>query len=144
MRPSEAETTLGTGEVSTDFQVSDPKKEFRFKSGISGNQPLRCERVNDITFKITDGEMSRVPAKLGWWGGYNTPRALAWVSNVGINSASWIARCDDRVSGPFSFNEAKAAAVKLAKGSDGDYRIQKPITHLNGLQARLLDAECVR
>ena len=73
MRASEAETGTDTGEV-THFQATDLTKEFRYKSGISGNRPLRCERVNDITFKITDGEMSRVPAKLGWWGGYNTPR----------------------------------------------------------------------
>jgi hypothetical protein len=25
------------------------------------------------------------------------------------------------------------------KGAEGDYRVQNPVTHLNGLQARLLD-----
>jgi hypothetical protein len=88
--------------------------------------------------------MSRVPAKLGWWGGYNTPRALAWVMNVGINSAAWLAQCDDKVSGPFSLNEAKATAINLAKGAAGDYRIRNAVTHLNGLQARLLDRECAK
>src|SRR5262245_50053261 len=121
------------GEASIDFQTTDTPSEFRYKSGISGKQPLRCERVNDITFKITDGEMSRVPAKLGWWGGYNTPRALAWVINVGVNSSAWLARCGDRVIGPLSFNEAKASAINLAKGAEGNYRISNPIVHLNGL-----------
>jgi hypothetical protein len=141
MRAAEPEMAHDSGTASTPFQSTDTKQEFRYKSGISGTRPLRCERVNDITFKITDGEMSRVPAKQGWWGGYNAPRALAWVSNVGINSSAWIARCDDKVSGPFSFNEAKAKAIILAKGAEGDYRIQNPISHLNGLQARLLDQE---
>jgi hypothetical protein len=144
MSASEAETGTDTGEALTHFQATDLTKEFRYKSGISGNRPLRCERVNDITFKITDGEMSRVPAKLGWWGGYNTPRALAWVMNVGINSAAWLAQCDDKVSGPFSLNEAKATAINLAKGAAGDYRIRNAVTHLNGLQARLLDRECAK
>ena len=139
MRASEAERGTGTGEALSNFQATDLTREFRYKSGISGNRPLRCERVNDFTFKISDGEMSRVPAKLGWWGGYNTPRALAWVINVGINSAAWIARCDDKVSGPFPLNEAKATAIRLVKGAEGDYRIQRPISHLQGLQARLLD-----
>lgn len=85
-----------------------------------------------------------MPAKLGWWGGYNTPRALAWVMNVGINSAAWLAQCDDKVSGPFSLNEAKATAINLAKGAAGDYRIRNAVTHLNGLQARLLDRECAK
>jgi hypothetical protein len=85
--------------------------------------------------------MSRVPAQKGWWGGYNTTRANAWVINVG--SAAWLARCSDRVCGPLSFNEAKLAAISFAKGAEGDYRINNPISHLNGLQARLLDAGAV-
>lgn len=83
--------------------------------------------------------MSRVPAQKGKWGGYNTTRACAWVINVGINSNTWLARCSDRVSGPLTFCGAKKAAINLAKGAEGDYRLQNPIAHLNGLQARLLD-----
>jgi hypothetical protein len=29
----------------------------------------------------------------------------------------------------------------MAKGADGDYRIENPVTHLNGLQALLVDRE---
>jgi hypothetical protein len=35
--------------------------------------------------------------------------------------------------------EAKANAFAMAKGADGDYFVRKPISHLNGLQARLTD-----
>jgi hypothetical protein len=77
VRALETETAADTGQALGDFQGTDLTSQFRYKSGISGKQPLRCERVNEITFKITDGEMSRVPAKKGWWPGYNTPRASA-------------------------------------------------------------------
>jgi hypothetical protein len=139
MRASEGKTDRDSGEALSDFQGTELASQFRYKSGISGKQPLRCERVNELTFKITDGKMSRTPAKQGWWAGYDTPRALAWVVNVGPSSAAWLARCRDEVSGPLSFNEAKTTAINLAKGAEGDYRIQNPIAHLNGLQARLLD-----
>jgi hypothetical protein len=141
MRSSEPETALDTGQALGDFQATDLVSGFRYKSGISGKQPLRCERVNDITFKITDGEMSRVPASLGKWAGYNTPRALAWV--ICVASGKWLARCADKVSGPDAFGKAKANALAMAKGAGGDYCIRNEITHLNGLTARLLDQEAV-
>jgi hypothetical protein len=50
---------------------------------------------------------------------------------------AWLARCGDRVGGPSYFNEAKANALAMAKGADGDYRIKNPVAHLNGLQAML-------
>lgn len=132
---------ISTGGASSDFQAPDFVTQFRYKSGISGKQSLSCERVNEITFKITNGEMSRVPGSFGKWGGYNTTKALAWVINVGIASATWLARCSDKVVGPVSFKEAKAAALNLAKGAEGDYEIRNSISHLNGLQARLHERE---
>jgi hypothetical protein len=139
MRAPDGKSARYSREASVDFQGTELATEFRYKSGISGKQPLRCERVNEVTFKITDGKMFRVPAKQGWWSGYDTPRALAWVINVGPTTAAWLARSSDQVSGPLGFGEAKATAINLAKGAEGDYRIQNPISHLNGLQARLLD-----
>ena len=139
MSASGGKTGIDSGEAFSDFQGTDLANEFRYKNGISGKQPLRCERVNEVTFKITDGKMSRLPAKQGWWAGYDTPRALAWVINVGPTSTAWLARSREQVSGPYSFGEAKATAINLAKGAEGDYRIQNSISHLNGLQARLLD-----
>jgi hypothetical protein len=55
--------------------------------------------------------MSRVPAKQGWWCGYNTTKARAWVINVG--AAAWLARCGDQVTNPVSFSEAKTAAIGM-------------------------------
>jgi hypothetical protein len=139
MRAEEAKTASDTGQASGDFQTPDLATEFRYKSGISGKQPLRCERVNEITFKITDGEMTRVPVSHGQWSGYNTTKARAWVINVG--NAAWLARCDDRASGPLPFKEAKAAAVAMAKGASGDYRISDPVEYLNALQAKLTELQ---
>ena len=38
-------------------------------------------------------------------------------------------------------NEAKAAAMAMAKGACGDYVVANPIAHLNGIAARMLDAK---
>ena len=65
--------------------------------------------------------------------------AVAWVIKIG--SDAWLARCGDEASGPSSFNEAKANALAMARGARGDYFIEDPIDHLNGLQARLLNRD---
>ena len=126
-----------SGEAAEHFQTTEKPTKFRYKSGISGK--LTLERVNEITFKVTDGEMSRVPGSYGQWGGYNTTRALAWVIDIGVTSKAWLARCGDKACGPLPFNEAKAAAFAMVKGSPGDYQIKHPVDHRNGLAARLLD-----
>ena len=95
--------------------------------------------MNVATFKVTDGEVTNVPASHGKWSGYRATKAVAWVSNVA--PVRWLARCRDEVSGPSSFNEAKANALAMARGACGDYFIEDPINHLNGLQARLLDRD---
>jgi hypothetical protein len=64
---------------------------------------------------------------------------VAWVINIA--PGQWLARCRDEVSGPFSFNEAKANAHAMASGAHGDYFVENPIDHLNGLQARLEDRQ---
>ena len=95
--------------------------------------------MNEVTFKLTDGDVTNVPASHGQWGGYRTTKAVAWVINIGPDA--WFARCGDEASGPSSFNEAKANALAMARGACGDYFIENPIDHLNGLQARLLDRD---
>jgi hypothetical protein len=45
------------------------------------------------------------------------------------------------VCGPLSLSTAKKAAMAMAKGTPGDYDIRNPISHLNGLQARLLESD---
>jgi hypothetical protein len=100
---------------------------------------LHCERVNDSTFKITNGELTNVPASHGQWSGYRTTRALAWI--IKLESDAWLARCGDQVCGPSYFTEAKSNALAMARGADGDYFVRNPISHLNGLQARLIDRD---
>ena len=121
--------------ASQDF---DSLSEFK-PENLSLKTKLQFERVNEITFKLTDGEVTNVPASHGKWGGHRTTKAVAWVINIG--PSQWLARCRDEVSGPSSFNEAKANALAMARGSCGDYFIENPIDHLNGLQARLLDRD---
>jgi hypothetical protein len=95
--------------------------------------------VNEVTFKLTDGELTNVPASHGKWGGYRTTKAVARVINIA--PGQWLARSRNEACGPSSFNEAKANALAMARGACGDYFIENPIDHLNGLQARLLDRD---
>jgi len=106
---------------------------------LSQKTKLRFERVNEVSFKLTDGELTNVPASHGQWGGYRTTKAVAWVINIA--PGQWLTRCRGEASGPSSFNEAKANALAMARGGCGDYFIANPISHLNGLQARLLDRD---
>jgi hypothetical protein len=119
-------------------QGTDLIDEFKPET-LSQKTKLRFERVNDITFKLTDGEVTNVPASHGQWGGYRTTKAVAWVINIA--PGQWLARCRDEAAGPSSFNETKANALAMARGAGGDYFIENPIDHLNGLQARLLGGE---
>ena len=73
-----------SGQAESDFQATDTQRQFRYKSGISGK--LRFERVNEVTWKLTNGEMTNVPACHGFWGGYRTPKGMAWVIDVGVTS----------------------------------------------------------
>ena len=43
---------------------------------------FKFENVNEATWKLTNGEMTNVPASHGQWGGYRTSKAIAWVINV--------------------------------------------------------------
>ena len=121
--------------ASQDAEVSRQSKP----ENLSQKTNLRFERVNEVTFKLTDGELTNVPASHGQWGGYRATKAVAWV--MSIAPGQWLARCRDEASGPSSFNEAKTNALAMARGACGDYLIENPIDHLNGLQARLLDRD---
>jgi hypothetical protein len=106
---------------------------------IAVGSGFKFEQVNEVTWKLTNGEITNVPASHGQWGGYRTTKALAWV--ICVISGKWLARYRDMVSGPLSLTKAKAAAMSMAKGAVGDYCISNPIDHLNGLTARLIDSE---
>jgi hypothetical protein len=123
----------------TDFQAAETQRQFRYKSGISGK--LTFEHVNEITWKLSNGGMTNVPASHGQWPGYRTSKAIAWVIDVGVNKPAWLARHKDQCCGPLPLKEAKSVALAMAKGATSDYRVTRPIAHLNGLAARLLDLE---
>jgi hypothetical protein len=117
---------------------ADLTSEFE-PENLSLKTKLHFERVNEVTFKLTDGELTNVPASHGKWGGYRTTKAVARVINIA--PGQWLARSRNEACGPSSFNEAKANALAMARGACGDYFIENPIDHLNGLQARLLDRD---
>lgn len=119
-------------------QDSDVARKFE-PENLSQKTNLHFDRVNEVTFKLTDGESTNVPASHGQWGGYRTTKAVAWVINIA--PGQWLGRCRDEASGPSSFNEAKANALAMARSACGDYFIKNPIDHLNRLQARLLDRD---
>ena len=100
---------------------------------------FRFEQVNEVTWKLTNGELTNVPASHGQWGGYRTTKALAWVICVG--PSKWLARYGDMLCGPLSLAKAKAAAMAMAKGAPGDYSLANSISHLNGLTARLIELD---
>ena len=130
------DTAEGHLEPSQDIEIASvlaakkrPPNPSRFK----------FEKVNEATWKLTNGEMTNVPASHGQWGGYRTSKAIAWVINVAPNA--WLARSGDQTSNPSPLNAAKSAAMAMAKGACGDYVVSNPIAHLNGLTANLLDRE---
>jgi hypothetical protein len=129
----------GRAQPKSSFQVFELKVAFKPEILSPKSSPLHCERVNDSTFKITNGELTNVPASHGQWPGYRTTKAMAWI--IKLEAEAWLARCGNQVCGPSSFSEAKANAFAMAKGAIGDYYVRNPISHLNGLQARLLDGD---
>ena len=52
----EAKWTQYSGQAESVFQATDTQRQFRYKSGISGK--LRFERLNEVTWKLTNGEMT--------------------------------------------------------------------------------------
>jgi len=127
-----------TGRVrqKTVLQGADFTNEFEPKK-LSQKTNLRFERVNEVTFRLTDGEVANVPASHGQWGGYRTTKAVAWVIKIGPDA--WLARCGDRSCGPMTFDKAKADALNMAKGFYHEVRLRDPVAYLNRLYARIAD-----
>src|SRR5262245_46557116 len=70
---------------------------------------FRFEQLNEVPWKLTNGEISKTPASHGQWGSYRTMKALAWV--ICIAPRQWLARYGNMVCGPLSLPKAKAAAM---------------------------------
>ena len=80
---------------------------------------LSWERINEVTWRLTDGVTSRTPASSGQWGGYNTRRVLASAIEAGwpLGRTAWYACCGDKSFGPTSLSTAKQAARALLTGA---------------------------
>jgi hypothetical protein len=109
--------------------IAESPSRARFRTRTSGNNNdlqgsflgtksslgklLRWVKVNECTWKLTDGEKSLTPASHGQWGGYHTEKAVAWVIEVGwpFGKTAWYARCGGNSYGPTDFNTAKKAAL---------------------------------
>ena len=119
------------------------EKEKQLDQAKAPHRPIRrrlwFEKVNEITWKLTNGEQTNVPASHGQWGGYRTSKAIAWV--ICVAPGKWLARCGNQASGPERLGQAKARAMAMAKGADGDYQIDDEVRHLNALQAVLTDRD---
>ena len=87
----------GYFEPSQDIEITSvlaPKKRPPYPSRFT------FEKVNEVTWKLTNGEMTNVPARLGFWAGYRTSKAVAWVIDVGTDKPAWMARYKDQTTNP--------------------------------------------
>ena len=69
--------------------------------------------MNEVTWKLTNGEITETPASHGQWGSYRTTKAIAWV--ICIVPGKWLARYGDVVCGPLSLLKAKGAAMAMSR-----------------------------
>ena len=74
-----------------------------------------------MTWKVTDGTLTDVPASPGKWPGYRTTKAIAWL--MGVGPKQWVARCGDMASQPLPLAEAKKAAMRMVISGLHDYRV---------------------
>jgi len=115
----------GKGTDLPDFQKTrvslqnSSSKSTTCKDGI-GISKIRWIQVNECTWKLRAGEQVRVPAIHGFWAGFNTDLAVAWVIDIGWISDKgvpcWFARTRDQTFGPTTLGRAKAAALELVQG----------------------------
>jgi hypothetical protein len=142
--PASAPEITGTAKDGLRYRTGQPKRKTasqdpellgEFKpENLSQKTNLRFQRVNEITFKLTDGDGTSVPASHGQWGGYRTTKAVAWVIKI-------VARCGDMLCGPTTFDKAKTDALKMARGSYHEVRLRDPVAYPNRLHARMTDRD---
>ena len=132
-----ATASPSAGAAVSRLQGIDFANEFCPKIEISEKKLLTFEQVNDVTWKLTDGEGSNVPACHGHWAGYRTTKAVAWV--IEVAAGYWLARYQDQSSRPTSLKKAKARAVDMARGSVREREVADPVRRLNFLRALVED-----
>ena len=104
---------------------------------ISGkDRTLTFERVNEVTWKLTDGKGS-----LAWSGdrsgSYRTTRAVAWL--IGIGGGKWVACYRGKASRPMRLAKAKAYAIEMVKGIRPGKVITDPIRNLHRLHLKFAE-----
>lgn len=107
--------------------------------------PLRFVRINEVTLKLTDDVMTRTSGSHGQWAGYDAPRALAWVYDIGWTGerSAWMVSYQNSTYGPTTLAKAKAAAVALVQGGfEEPVDVPTdPIRRLNVMQSALVDGD---
>jgi hypothetical protein len=115
------------GDLAPSQTLRKPRFPVTLKSKSRTPSPvfkgrLKFEKINDVTWKLTDGSMTRNPGSLGQWGGWDSTKALAWVVNVHPLSAEgkarWVAYCRDRQYSADSLPDAKRAAKAMVLGEE--------------------------
>jgi hypothetical protein len=133
------------GSTAPRFPASEPLENQGLqepKSGLSKSaRQLRFEEVNPVSVKLTDGRGSLVPACHGYWPGFSTTRAVAWV--MGIGNGRWIVRYRNKASRPMKLPAARKYALEMVKGIRPGRVVTDPIGDLNRMQAVLTDYEAI-
>ena len=122
------QATVLQGDLEADF-ATDTHLIRRFQ----------WDQINEVTWKLANtAAFSDTPTSHGWWQGYRTRKAVAWL--IGLGGGQWLARCGDRSAGPMTIAKAKKMALAMALDPGTGKRLLDPIGNLNRLQACLLDA----
>jgi hypothetical protein len=88
----------------------------------------RFERLDEVTWKLTDGKGSNAWA-VDRSGNHRTTRAIAWL--MGIGSGKWIARYRNKWSKAMTLAKAKQYALEMVKGIRPGRVPADPIRHLH-------------
>jgi hypothetical protein len=88
----------------------------------------RFERLDEVTWKLTDGKGSNAWA-VDRSGNHRTTRAIAWL--MGIGSGKWIARYRNKWSKAMTLAKAKQYALEMVKGIRPGGVPADPIRHLH-------------
>lgn len=119
-------------ETAPEAPIADSPSNAHFRTKLSNETnalrgqktPLQkagfyWTKVNNVTWKLTDGRPWRTPASVGQWGGYTTEWPVAWAIDTGwaVGQSEWHAHCGAKSYGPTSFALAREAALSLATGA---------------------------
>ena len=84
---ADSDTAAKNGPYSLGNSATLEAKRPETKTG----RKLEWQQVNTVTWRLVDPDASelRLEASHGQWGGYQYPKALAYVFDVGVNDHDW-------------------------------------------------------